>query len=32
MFGGEGVSNIDLDDTWIFDVRIEGWVKLNPKG
>lgn len=32
LFGGEGVSYIDLNDTWIFDVRIEEWTKLNPQG
>ena len=32
MFGGEGVSYIDLNDTWAFDVRSNQWTKLHPKG
>jgi len=26
------VSYIDLNDTWVFDVRSEEWTRLNPKG
>ncbi len=32
LFGGEGVSYFDLNDTWIFDIRIEEWTRIDPKG
>jgi hypothetical protein len=28
VFGGESVSNLDLDDMWAFNVMTEEWKKL----
>lgn len=32
IFGGEGVANLDLNDTWAFDLDQEKWIALSPKG
>jgi len=28
MFGGEGVSNMDLNDMWVLDTRSGVWNKI----
>jgi hypothetical protein len=32
VFGGEAISNVDLEDIWAFDLEAEKWIRLLPGG